>query len=110
MSTTDSHTTAQLLNDIRDGDFGARDRLIARIEPLLRNFAHGRVPKLLRHQQDTADVMQVTWLKVLEKLPNIQVQERGAFFAYLRQVLVNALRDALRAQARAPNIAPEVGT
>ncbi len=109
MSSPDSHTTAQLLNHIRDGDLGARDRLIARIEPLLRNFAHGRVPQMLRHQQDTADMMQVTWLKVLDKLPHIHVQERGAFFAYLRQVLVNALRDALRAQARTPNIAPEVG-
>ena len=109
MSVSDSHTTAQLLKDIRDGDLGARGRLIARIEPLLRNFAHGRVPQMLRHQQDTADMMQVTWLKVLDKLPRIQVQERGAFFAYLRQVLVNALRDALRAQARTPDIVADDG-
>ncbi len=109
MSTSDSHTTAQLLNHIRDGDLGARELLIARIEPLLRNFAHGRVPQMLRHQQDTADMMQVTWLKVLDKLPNIQVHERGAFFAYLRQVLVNALRDALRAQARTPVMESDAG-
>jgi len=98
-----------LLSHIRDGDSAARDRLIAGIEPLLRNFAHGRVPQMLRHQQETADMMQVTWLKVLEKLVHIQVQERGAFFAYLRQVLLNALRDAMRAQARTPKIASEIG-
>ena len=100
----DSHTTAQLLHHIRDGKHGARDVLIARLEPLLRKFAHGRVPQLLRQQQDTSDIVQVTWPKVLDKLPHIQVQERGDFFAYLRQTLVNALRDALRTEARAAEV------
>ncbi len=105
----DSHTTAQLLHHIRDGKHGARDMLIARLEPLLRKFAHGRVPQLLRQQQDTSDIVQVTWLKVLDKLPQIQVQERGDFFAYLRQTLVNALRDALRSEARSPEVRHDVG-
>ena len=90
------HTTAWLLGRIREGDDRARVDLVTRIEPLLRRFARGRLPARLRSQQDTADLIQLTWLKVLDKLEAIEVEEPGAFFAYLRTVLVNALRESLR--------------
>jgi RNA polymerase sigma factor (sigma-70 family) len=96
------HTTLFLLRQIRGGDNAARTALIARIEPLLRRFAKGRVPQLLRHEQDTADLVQLTWLRVLDKLDAIAVQAPGDFFAYLRAVLINALREALRRHGRAP--------
>ncbi len=95
-----AHTTAHLLHQIRAGDVHAKAQLIARVDPLLRRFARGRVPQLLRHQHDTADLIQSTWLRILERLPDIQTQEKGAFFAYLRVALVNALREALRRQQR----------
>ncbi len=101
-STAGLHTTAQLLGRIRGGDAGAREALVARVEPLLRRFAQGRVPQLLRHQQDTADLVQLTWLKALEHLEQIEPREPGAFFAYLRTVLINALRQSLRSHGRAP--------
>ena len=96
------HTTAWLLGRIREGDDRARVDLVTRIEPLLRRFARGRLPARLRSQQDTADLIQLTWLKVLDKLEAIEVEEPGAFFAYLRTVLVNALRESLRRHARSP--------
>jgi RNA polymerase sigma factor (sigma-70 family) len=99
-----AHTTAYLLDQVRAGDIQAKVQLIARVDPLLRRFARGRVPQLLRHQQDTADLIQNTWLRVLERLPEIQTQEKGAFFAYLRAALVNALREALRRQQRQSNV------
>lgn len=101
-STAHQHTTAWLLDRARDGDRTARDALIARVEPLLRRFAHGRIPQLLRHKEDTADLVQLTWLKVLDKLDRIDASEPGAFFAYLRAVLINALRESLRREAIAP--------
>ena len=100
------HTTQFLLARIQGGDLSARRILVARIEPLLQRFARGRLPKLLRHEQDTADLMQLTWLKVLEKLDSIAVQRPGDFFAYLRTVLLNALREALRRHDRSP-ISPQ---
>jgi RNA polymerase sigma factor (sigma-70 family) len=96
------HTTRSLLQRIRIGDMRARADLVARIEPLLRRFARGRVPALLRGQEDTADLVQLTWLKVLDRLDSIDTREPGAFFAYLRATLINALREALRRQARSP--------
>jgi RNA polymerase sigma-70 factor (ECF subfamily) len=101
-STSDLHTTAWLLDRARGGDRNARSALVARVEPLLRRFAHGRIPQLLRHREDTADLVQLTWAKVLDKLDAIDASEPGAFFAYLRAVLINALRESLRREAIAP--------
>jgi RNA polymerase sigma-70 factor (ECF subfamily) len=96
------NTTAALLVRVQAGDARARAALVARMEPLLRRFARARVPPALRHQEDTGDLIQRTWLRVLEKLPTISPREPGAFFAYLRSVLINALREALRRDDRSP--------
>lgn len=101
-STAHQHTTAWLLDRARGGDRRARQQLVARVEPLLRRFAHGRIPQLLRHKEDTGDLVQLTWLRVLDKLDGIDAREPGAFFAYLRAVLINALRESLRREAIAP--------
>jgi RNA polymerase sigma-70 factor (ECF subfamily) len=103
--TGDEHTTAVLLDRIRGGDVAARAALVARIEPLLARFAHGRVPQLLRHQEDTADLVQLTWLRALDKLPEIETRRAGDLFAYLRTVLINALRESLRRLGRSPIVA-----
>jgi len=96
------HTTLYLLKRIRAGDGQARADLVQRIEPLLERFARGRVPSLLRHEQDTADLLQSTWLRVLDKLDGIRVDAPGDFFSYLRTVLLNGLREALRRHHRSP--------
>lgn len=100
--TAGQNTTAVLLERVHAGDPKARAALVARVEPLLRAFARARVPQALRHAEDTGDLIQRTWLAVLERLPSIAPRERGAFFAYLRAALVNALRESLRRQARSP--------
>lgn len=94
------HTTQFLVSRIRAGDPAARAALVQRVEPLLRRFAHGRVPQLLRHEQDTADLVQMTWLRVLDKIEHLALDKPGDFFGYLRTVLLNALREALRKHER----------
>jgi RNA polymerase sigma-70 factor (ECF subfamily) len=101
-ATHGQHTTAWLLERIRVGDMQARSDLVGRVEPLLRRFARGRLPVRLRSQEDTADLVQLTWLKVLDKLDTIDAREPGAFFAYLRTMLINAMRESLRRAARSP--------
>lgn len=108
-SSDQQHTTAWLLDRARSGDGDARGQLVRRIEPLLRRFAHGRIPALLRHREDTADLVQHTWTRVLERLEGIEAREPGAFFAYLRTVLINALRESLRREAASP-LALDAGT
>jgi RNA polymerase sigma factor (sigma-70 family) len=97
-----NHTTAVLLQQLRGGDHQARAQLVLRLQPLLARFAHGRLPRLLRHEQDTLDLVQSTWLKVLDKLDHIECTGAGMFFSYLRTVLLNSLREAMRRQSRAP--------
>lgn len=101
-----THTTAILLRRIRDGDDAARADLVARIEPLLRRFARGRLPQRLRSQQDTGDLLQATWLGVLDRFDAVRSEAPGDFFAYLRGALINGLREALRREGRSPVQAP----
>lgn len=101
---TDTSTTAVLMHRIQSGDAAAKAMLIARLQPLLRQFAHTRMPAQLRRTEDTADLVQRTWLRVLDKLQTLQPREPGALFAYLRVALINDLRDALRQQERHPMI------
>jgi len=108
-STAANHTTGLLLQRIRGGNPAARGMLVARLQPLLQRFARGRVPQLLRHQQDTGAVVQLTWLRVLDRLVEIRSDSAGDFFAYLRTVLINALREALRRQGRSPVQGPGGG-
>lgn len=104
-STVAQYTTAGLLARVRAGDASARDALVRRAEPLLRRFAQGRVPQLLRHEQDTGDLIQLTWTRVLDRLDAFETHASGDFFAYLRTVLINALREALRRRDASPVVA-----
>ncbi len=81
----------------------ARQQLILRIQPLLVRFARGRLPQLLRSTQDTADLIQLSWMKVIDKLEQLECPEPGDFFRYMRTVLLNALRESLRSHDRRPH-------
>lgn len=102
MSTNAVETTHQLVDRIRQGDTGARDRLIRRYLPLLTRWAHGRLPGSARDLNETADLVQMTLMRALQSLPAFEVQGPGAFFGYLRQIMSNLLKDELRRVARRP--------
>lgn len=100
------HTTAVLLERIRAGDDGARDDLVRRVEPMLQRWAHGRLPAALRDEMDTADLVQITLVRTLGRFSSFEPGHAGSFFAYLRQALLNAMRDALRARRSVPEREP----
>jgi RNA polymerase sigma-70 factor (ECF subfamily) len=56
----------------------------------------------LRDANDTADLVQVALMRVLAHLDRFESGHAGAFYAYLRQTLLNALRDALRERRLQP--------
>lgn len=94
-------TTATLLSLLRQGDESARDRLMARYLPMLRRWAHGRLPVRARDLNDTNDLVQITLLSALKKLDQFKSQHEGALLAYLRMSLLNAIRGELRRVGRA---------
>jgi len=95
-------STVALIRQIRAGDAGARERLLRRFLPLLQRWAHGRLPRHARDLQETDDLVQVTLVKALGQLDHFESAGPGAFLAYLRQALLNQVRDEIRRHARRP--------
>ena len=98
----ETETTAALLELIRTGDPAATDRLVRRCLPALRRWAHGRLPVRARGMVDTDDLVQVTVLRALNQVGRFEPRREGAFLAYLRSILLNAVRDEIRRVARRP--------
>ncbi len=94
--------TVELVRRIRHGDGGARDLLFRRYLPLLRRWAHGRLPPSARDANDTDDLVQVTLLRALNRIEDFDVRHPGSFLAYLRQILLNEVRGEIRRLASLP--------
>ena len=99
-ATSSLESTRVLLDRARDGDAGARERLFARYLPVLRQWAHRRLPASARDLHETDDLVQVTLMRALARLDSFEHRGEGAFLAYLRQILMNAVRDEIRRAAR----------
>lgn len=97
-------STADLILRARDGDARARDQLAARFLPILRRLAHGRLPRLAQGPIDTDDLVQNTLVRAFNRLEGFEPRREGAFMAYLRQILMNLLRDEGRRVARSPGL------
>lgn len=95
-------TTADLLTRLRSGDAGAREQLLTRYLPVLRRWAHGRLPQYARGMVDTDDLVQVTLLRAADHLGEFEPRHEGAFLAYLRRILINSVRDEIRRAVRRP--------
>ncbi len=93
-------TTTDLLALVRAGDERALDRLIARVLPPLRAWAHRRLPQRARDLAETDDLVQVTIVRALRHLNRFESRGEGALLAYLRQILLNQVRDELRRTSR----------
>ena len=53
-------TTDRLLQRIEEGDSSAARQLYGRYRPILRSWAHGRLPRQSRDLMDTDDLVQVS--------------------------------------------------
>jgi RNA polymerase sigma-70 factor (ECF subfamily) len=93
-------STAALLARVRAGDDAARNDLLARYLPMLRRWAHGRLPDHARQLADTDDLVQITLLRALKQMGTFEPNREGAFLVYLRRILLNALRDEIRRSRR----------
>jgi RNA polymerase sigma-70 factor, ECF subfamily len=92
--------TEELLRDIRKGSREAEHALCARCLPLLRRWAHGRLPHAARDVSDTDDLVQVALMRALRHLEEFESSGSGSFLAYLRQILLNEVRVELRKHRR----------
>src|SRR5690349_21612046 len=88
--------TIQLLERARAGDEAALEQLFARYLKPLRRWASGRLPQWARDVADTQDLVQETLLQTFKRIEGFEARGEGALQAYLRQALMNRIRDELR--------------
>ena len=95
-------STQQLLDLVRQGDREALERLYTRCLPPLRRWARGRLPAAARGALDTQDLVQDTVVNSLRRLDHFDSRHEGALQAYLRQAVLNRIRDEARRFSRHP--------
>ena len=95
-------STAVLIQRVREGDKDSLERLIQRHLAPLRRYVSGRLPQWARDLADTDDLVQDTLLRTFSRMDAFEVRGVGALQAYLRQAVMNRLRDELRRKGRVP--------
>lgn len=94
-----THTTQLLLQRIRSGDDAAREALLRRVLPLFERWARGRLPGKARGAIETADLVQMSIISAMRGVERFESAHPGAFFAYLRTILLNAVSKAIGREA-----------
>jgi RNA polymerase sigma-70 factor (ECF subfamily) len=92
--------TEALLTRARIGDIEAREELYQRFLPVLLRWAHRRLPLRARDLTETADIVQITLLRSLNRLEKFDAYGEGAFLSYLRRILLNVVREEIRRSSR----------
>jgi RNA polymerase sigma factor (sigma-70 family) len=95
-------STLELIERARRGDSGALDQLFASHLKPLQRWASGRLPKWARDLADTDDLVQDTLLRTFKRIEDFEPRRVGALHAYLRQAVLNRIRDELRRRGRQP--------
>jgi RNA polymerase sigma factor (sigma-70 family) len=92
----DPESSFELIERAQAGDSSALDRLLARYRPRLQRWASGRLPRYAREFADTEDLVQDALIGTLKNLRAFDHRGEWALQAYLRQAVLNRIRDELR--------------
>jgi RNA polymerase sigma factor (sigma-70 family) len=95
-------STFELLEKAKSGDAEALDQVFARYLPALRRWASGRLPQWTRDLMSTDDLVQETFIRAMKSIDRFEMRHEGALHGYLRQAIVNRVRDEVRRGKRAP--------
>ena len=98
----DRRSSIELVRLAKAGDAAALDDLLQRYLPRMRRWAHGRLPRWARDIADTEDLLQETFAETARRLPVAALDVEGALQAYLRQAVLNRIRNQIRRSIRHP--------
>jgi RNA polymerase sigma-70 factor (ECF subfamily) len=98
--------TIELVLKAKEGSSSALETLLERCLPSLRRWTHGRLPAVARGHFDTGDLVQDAVIHLLTRLDVFEPHHVGAMQAYLRQTVVNRIRDEVRRVTRRPIALP----
>ena len=96
-------STVELLARARAGDEAALNEVFARAIPLLKRWASGRLPRWARDVVDTDDLLQETVVSTLKHIDVFEYRVDSALQAYLRQAVMNRIRNEIRRATRHPS-------
>ena len=103
--------TMELIIRARSGDSSAIDAILQRCLPPLARWAHGRLPAVARGALDTADLVVGRGDQCHRPSGPRSSRHVGAMQAYLRQSVINRIRDEMRRVGRRPTaveLPPEI--
>jgi len=92
----DRSSSTDLIGRATRGDRSALSALLVRHLPLLRRWAHGRLPRGARAFGDTADLVQEAVLNTIRRLDQFEAKGERALQGYLRLAVQNRILDVLR--------------
>ena len=98
----DVESTVHLIDRARAGDGEALERLFARHLKPLQRWASRRLPTWARDLADTDDLVQDTLAQTFKRIDDFEARGIGALQAYLRQAVLNRIRNELRRKGRQP--------
>jgi len=91
-----------LLLRAKKGDQEALEHLCTRYLPRLTRWAHGRLPLSSRGLLETQDLAQEVLVRAVRRVESFEPRHEGAFQGYLREMLLNRIRDEVRRARRSP--------
>jgi RNA polymerase sigma-70 factor (ECF subfamily) len=97
-------STLDQLERARQRDQDALNELFRRNHGPLRRWARGRLPRWTRDLRDTEDLVQETLAQTLKHLDSFEHRHEGALQSYMRQALINRVRDEVRRVNRYPAV------
>jgi RNA polymerase sigma-70 factor, ECF subfamily len=100
---SDPASTFDLIARARTGDHAALEQLFERHLAPLQRWASGRLPRWARDLADTDDLVQDTLTQTFKRIDSFEPRRVGALQAYLRQAVLNRIRDELRRKGRQPD-------
>lgn len=101
-SLIETESSLALLERAKAGDREALNALMTRYLPRLQRWASGRLPRWARDLSDTQDLVQDTMLQTFKRIDEFEPRNEGSLQAYLRQGIVNRIRDEFRRAGRRP--------
>ena len=99
----DLESTFHLIERARAGDQEAMERLFARHLKPLQRWTRSRLPKWARDLADTDDLVQEALVQTFKRIEHFEPRRVGALQAYLRQAVLNRIRNELRRKGRQPH-------
>lgn len=94
--------SGEMLRRAQAGDTRALSGLFRHHRSALTRWARGRLPRWARRVADTADLVQDVLLQTFRRIDRFEDRGQGALQGYLRQAVMNRIRDELRKIERRP--------